>query len=485
MFQSASNLVKRHKRKILVATGLVAGGYFVIDYVKNKFFELQDRLATERQARENLKRRFEQNQEDATFTIMALLPSLASQIMEKYPVEKITQELQAKRTERIATTAAIANEAVTNGTPSLNDSVQTLPSETSGNTPIPANSSSPAVANEGNTTNASTGPSAPASLTGSWSVTEDAAPVVKKTKTELWRDLKIRSIARAMTLVYCSALLVFFTRLQLNILGRKNYVASVIHMAESRTKQQKLEQEENAYGAYISEPTEEDLVKLALEEEEVNINRMYLTFSWWLLNKGWAALSERIEDAVTDVFDSVNPRTDLSLAEISDLIGQVQFKIDHPISVLESNNFINNLLPPTELESYVLSQAPVNPDNLSTLRSADNDENLVTPPLRRLLDETYDFIESPNAIDVIQRLVHSGLTVFVESISTIYPPGGADAEPSKVKLASILANVTRQGHALAAGKPLDPNEYILAMINVPELDGFSALVYSNFGTSSE
>jgi peroxin-3 len=368
---------------------------------------------------------------------MALLPSLATQIQQKYPVEKITHELQAKRAERI-----IAADELTTPSGSLNESVQSLASDSTASL---AGSTSSLVAST-------------ASLTASGSV---------KTKTQLWRELKILSLTRAMTLIYSSALLVFFTRLQLNILGRKNYVASVIHMAEQRNK----ESDDESTDGLNRIPSEAELARLSLEEEELKINRMYLTFSWWLLNKGWASLSERIEDAVTEVFDSINPRSDLSLAEVSELIGHVQHKIDNGVGILESNNFSHNLLPPTELETYVLAQAPVTPE--------DGPCTSVKEPLRLLLDETSDFIESPNAVDVIQRLVHSGLSMFVDKLMTIYPQPTGDA-PAKVKLASILANVTKQSQALSAGKPFEPNEYILSMISVPELDGFSALVYSNF-----
>lgn len=43
----------------------------------------------------SLRRRFEQNQQDISFTIMALLPSLGQHILEGMDVEGITQELQS------------------------------------------------------------------------------------------------------------------------------------------------------------------------------------------------------------------------------------------------------------------------------------------------------------------------------------------------------------------------------------------------------
>lgn len=444
MLDRIGGFLNRHKRKLVITAGMAAGSYFIVDYVKTKFFELQDRLATERAAQENLKRRFEQNQQDATFTIMALLPSVSRQILEKYPVEKITQELQAKRSEQKATKSTASDADST-----INESVQTLPSVSETGSEVVVEKSVEKRAENSN----------------------------KKSKSQLWRELKIQSVTRAFTLIYTSALLVFFTRLQLNILGRKNYVVSVIHLAEKKKNKDD--------GEITMFPTEQDLEKLALEEDELRMNRMYLTLSWWLLNKGWVALSERIEDAVTEVFEPVSLRSELSLQEFSNLVGQVQLKIDKPlvISPDSSNHFLHNLLPSRELETYVLSQAPAPP--------GEPQEAIVSEPLRQLIDETADFIESPGAVDVIQLLVNAGLTEFINKVSALYPSISETTtsttendSTNKVRLASIVVNVAKQAQGISGGTPFDPNQYIVGMINTPELDGFSALVYSNFNWSN-
>ena len=49
----------------------------------------------------SLRRQFQQNQEDCTITVLALLPTAAENIVEALPVESITQELQQKRAERL------------------------------------------------------------------------------------------------------------------------------------------------------------------------------------------------------------------------------------------------------------------------------------------------------------------------------------------------------------------------------------------------
>lgn len=52
VLSSIGAFINRHRRKLFISAGIVASGYFAIDYLKNKFFEIQDRLATERSAKE-------------------------------------------------------------------------------------------------------------------------------------------------------------------------------------------------------------------------------------------------------------------------------------------------------------------------------------------------------------------------------------------------------------------------------------------------
>jgi peroxin-3 len=50
----------------------------------------------------SLRRRFEQNQTDCTFTVLALLPTATENILKALPVEELTNELQQKRAERLS-----------------------------------------------------------------------------------------------------------------------------------------------------------------------------------------------------------------------------------------------------------------------------------------------------------------------------------------------------------------------------------------------
>lgn len=55
----------------------------------------------------------------------------------------------------------------------------------------------------------------------------------------------------------------------------------------------------------------------------VNV-RKYLTFSWWLLNKGWADVMQRVEAAVRHVFRQASLRDQLSSETFSSKTGQVR-----------------------------------------------------------------------------------------------------------------------------------------------------------------
>lgn len=86
-----------------------------------------------------------------------------------------------------------------------------------------------------------------------------------------------------MTLIYTLALLTILTRVQLNLLGRKKYLSSVVSNAE-RESEHTIHMEEEGYGT------------------DMATNDQYLTFSWWLLDRGWRNVAEKVELAVKQVF---------------------------------------------------------------------------------------------------------------------------------------------------------------------------------------
>jgi len=85
--------------------------------------------------------------------------------------------------------------------------------------------------------------------------------------------------------------LTLLTRVQLNLLGRKNYLSSVISLAERSDNDPtiRLEAHDNETAATAG-------------GIDIETNRQYLTFSWWLLHRGWRLLSARVETATKQIF---------------------------------------------------------------------------------------------------------------------------------------------------------------------------------------
>ena len=115
-------------------------------------------------------------------------------------------------------------------------------------------------------------------------------------------------------MIYTLSLLTIFTRIQLNLLGRRNYLSSVISMATPQTD------------STISLEDHDELTQTLGDDFETN--RRYLAFSWWLLHRGWKELMERVQTAVTEAFGPLNPREDISLAKLSELTLQIRKKVE-------------------------------------------------------------------------------------------------------------------------------------------------------------
>lgn len=97
-----------------------------------------------------------------------------------------------------------------------------------------------------------------------------------------------------LTLIYSLSLLVLLSRIQFNLLGRQAYVASILALApESRT------------GASPS------IQQIRLREEtglgDLELQRSFLSFSWWLVHRGWKTIMTRVYTAVEGVFATYVP----------------------------------------------------------------------------------------------------------------------------------------------------------------------------------
>lgn len=118
-------------------------------------------------------------------------------------------------------------------------------------------------------------------------------------------------------MLYTVSLLSLVTRIQLNLLGRRNYLSSVVALASHSPQDPRISMENR----------DDDNVEQAYGTD-FETNRKYLTFSWWLLHRGWREIMNTVETAVKDVFGPLNPREDISLERMSNLVLDVRRKVE-------------------------------------------------------------------------------------------------------------------------------------------------------------
>ena len=416
--------------------------------------------------------------------MLALLPTVRDEIFAALPVEQISEQLQQERQERLRRQGGSLSEAASTEFPSV------PPSNAGADDDSKSLSSSSYV-------HAS-------QMAGS--TLEGVAARPRRSKAQLWQDMKIEAIARALTLIYLLSLLTLFTRIQLNLLGRRTYLSSVVALASPQSGGQ---------GSTISLENRDDDGYDNVYGNDFEINRQYLTFSWWLLHRGSKTIMERVMAAVKEVFGPVNIREDITLERLSELLLEVRRKIEGETEEQrKSMKWLTYLLPPREQEAFVVRQAggsesgdspaaETKPDPMST--AAETPEDVADrAQLRRLLDETSDLIDSPVFCQVLTRVLDAAYSHLVdyriatESFKVTGPTAPGMEQPrvtevtdTKCKLAHILPVFCRQAHAIAAGsgeldalsgvaaqEPLG-NEYLAAIDRVGDVEAFAAVIYSS------
>ncbi|BFZ61881.1 hypothetical protein YB2330_002959 [Saitoella coloradoensis] len=376
MFQSTRGFLRRHRRAVGLTTVVASAAYLATQYVSSKIKEIQERAMGERTAKENLRRRFEQNQQDCTFTLLALFPSLAEQVSHELDVEGITADLQRKK--------------------------------------------APAKAAEGDETGSM--------ISGMSEVAGDGNGN-GRSKAELWNDLKILSITRTLTLIYCLVLLTVLTRVQLNIIGRGTYVSSVVSLLSPALHNEVHIEEKDG-------------------DERTDLERDYLSFSWWLIHNGWKGLSAKVKTAVVEVIGGMSLKEELSLAQFDLIISRIR-------AIVEKESFLQFLLPLTPGDEAQVLQQFTDRDGSGDADGAE--------------------------VIVINQLLDAGVHTLIENVAAaIYPPepsvDNTDILQRRVRLASMLPVITREAKRIEQAE-----EYARGMEAGSEgLVRFSAIVYSSY-----
>jgi peroxin-3 len=272
------------------------------------------------------------------------------------------------------------------------------------------------------------------------------------------------------------------------LLGRRNYLASVVSLATPQSKE----------GSRINLENNDDDNEEGGYGNDFETNRRYLSLSWWLLHKGCVDLIAKVREAVTDVFGALNPREEITLEKLGELTLEVRKRVEGatdqdrrsalpipsaPLPPLLTNTldrtrkWLPYLLPSPSDEAFVLRESGMTEPSTTT-----------TTSLRRLIDETSDLIDSPHFTHVLTLLLDAAFSHLIDTkISQLaykIPPVSSDAGrvqeliggDTKAKVASSLAVFCRQAHAIGTGAN---NEYLQAIEGVRGLEAFAAVVYSS------
>ncbi|KAK4046006.1 peroxin [Microbotryomycetes sp. JL201] len=304
---------------------------------------------------------------------------------------------------------------------------------------------------------------------------DSSAPLPSKSRAELWNDIKILSFTRTITSIYVLTLLTLQTHVQLNLLGRAAYVVSVLSALPetgSATDLASMSDDRDLEMASYAEKSKQRAIGISKDTE-----RRYLTFSWWLLHRGWKQVAERVERAVQDVVGPMGLKSPIVYGELSTLFGQIRQKIDFEDDG-RIHDFTSALFPSTS------------DDEIETLREGGLPEDGLRDPvpaeLRRLLNETVDCLEAADCVLVRKLCLDRLFSQLVLGMEQPFRPRAAedgrgsrfeDVTERQARLASVLPAVARQSHLVLNGMP---NEFIEALEDVRELNEFSAILYSSF-----
>ncbi|KAF9179082.1 peroxin [Haplosporangium sp. Z 767] len=532
MISSVQGFVNRHRRGLAITAGISGGIYLMGKFAKTKLIEFQEKSASERTAKENMKRRFEQNQQDCVFTVLSLLPTLSDQILHELNVEQITAKLQQSKSQRSTPLPTPENSTIlppkptekeSAATPTSNgdvnqgskDSEQTEGQEVAtaaaadnqngeqAQESLKVNGESETQKRNGETAEADTAKdtvqkdinneangSAPEITVQKEETSEEQEPKAvqivnkdevtavmdRRTKLELWNELKVMSFTRTVTALYSLTFLTLLTQVQLNLLGRFTYVSSVVALSNTVDASYRVE----SLSTKGSLSSTNGLLDFQTEKK-------YLTFSYWLLHEGWRRWSEKVREVVEDVVGGISLKKTFNAKEFSDLIEEIRARLEY--------TEVDGTRVPVNMREYMLPDEASDEREVLRAGGVDEFDLIVDPVLRNLLDETRDFIDSKDFSTVLSSTLATTFAQFNLAFQPTFNPfflsqssrgdsGAVIAEiedendvDRAVSLVTLLPLISRQVHLIINGVP---NEYVESLSIVKELQAFSAIIYSSF-----
>ncbi|CAB4253793.1 similar to Saccharomyces cerevisiae YDR329C PEX3 Peroxisomal membrane protein (PMP) required for proper localization and stability of PMPs [Maudiozyma barnettii] len=327
---------------------------------------------------------------------------------------------------------------------------------------------------------------------------------IEKSKAELWNELKSNSIVKIITITYTVSTFFLLTRLQLNMLARREYLESAVNMNVEKKKNDSKGQysimvlisrfwnNSNNQDNIINSTNENTITSSTGYSMESNNNsnkiayineQGYLSLSWWLLNNGYKTFKRLAHKYVAKEFETINPRDQLTLEEFSNHLSNVFQAINKDILISKEDSInIRDVILPSDNDLFTVLQQTLDQNELELLQEDDT-------VLRRLMHELTQCVQSSASNIVLENLVNESYQYIMNHIeekviAKNQKTSNVSAESSfqmalfaivsKDTCRDMLADNTSNNSSDAS------NEYLQCLDRLEALDDLSSSVYSNF-----
>ncbi|KIY47473.1 hypothetical protein FISHEDRAFT_66047 [Fistulina hepatica ATCC 64428] len=481
MLSRFKNYVYDRRRGLMMVAGMGGILYFAKEYAVEHVREMHWNLQQEQVAQDNLKRRYRKTHDDISDSVMVLVGTLAQQILDGMDVETLTQELQSRTRARPRNTSSSAS--------SSNNGLREADASDSGPESLsPMSISGPQSMNAADTLGSPPSSSGAQPLSESMLTSSDmsmladsiassstsGSSIASQTKAELWNEVKILSLTRALTTMYTLTLLCLLSAIQMTMLARAKYVRSVLRMERDDRLREIFDEQLSLTRLLLGGGPEsvDDLLEEGLnggmqDDTAEDIDGMYLSLSWWLLHVGWKDVGERVRRGVEETFDGVSLKSRLSALDIHRLVRDVRRRVEQEVTFEgdeRHTQFLSSLLPPTpETMQHVLAQCGFS--------------SPAPPALAELVQETRNTVSSDDFGYVLEACLDVATKIMIDTFESNVFQGSAEATEVRIRLAALLPDFARWSQlALNAV----PNELIDRLLASREIHALSAIVFEKF-----
>ncbi|KAL3232750.1 Peroxisomal biogenesis factor 3 [Nakaseomyces bracarensis] len=468
--QNRRGLLRRYRGTLVFVAAsvgtLLAVGSVTLYLVKQWLYKQQLKIAEEHFVREQIKRRFNQTQSDSLATLYELV-QVSSLVYDQngLNLDEVMIALRDKKLQRGSTDKAgkgsgetSGNSSVTGFTTVLNDKVDARSVKSS-----------------------------------------DTVALKEKSKGELWNDLKIKSIVKLVTITYTTSCLLLLTRLQLNILTRKEYLETVVKATKEKAQESqngsagilgwvsnKLwwgSTPNSANGSDQTASTSSKYGDLTAEHkhrtpkdkiEYIN-EQAFLSLCWWVINRGWMKIHTLVDREVRVEFNTLDPKSTQTVEQFSERLTKVYYRVNKELFLINEEEqerpLLGVLIPRTSQQmKNVLEQAM----DLESLQLLEQDDTV----LKQLCNEMEQYMKSEATSIVMEQSINESYDYAINEIEN----NVKRRKQTDIQMALYALSCKECCDKMLKTNLISmDNDYLMVLDGITVLDDLSAMVYSNFG----